>query len=110
MDGGGVVSTEEEEDLGLSLSATKDDEPREGGCPREDTACGGLFSPSRSLSLFKLRVRSSRGPPLPPMPLPWPLTWDTGVLLRGLKAGATGDIRTGGRPYSILSLSFSSLM
>lgn len=106
------MSTEDEEDRGLSLSATKDEEPR--GGPREDTVGSGLLSPSlsrsRSLSLFKLRVRSSIGPPLPPRALLWPLMWDTGVLLRGLKGGATGDILTGCRPYSMLSLSFSSLM
>lgn len=106
------MSTEDEEDRGLSLSATKDEEPR--GGPREDTVGSGLLSPSlsrsRSLSLFKLRVRSSIGPPPPPRALLWPLMWDTGVLLRGLKGGATGDILTGCRPYSMLSLSFSSLM
>lgn len=106
------MSTEEEEDRGLSLSATKDEGPR--GGPLEDTVGIGLLSPSlsrsRSLSLFKLRVRSSMGPLLPPRALLWPLMWETGVLLRGLKEGATGDILTGGRPYSILSLSFSSLM
>lgn len=95
--GGGVVSTEDEEDRGLSLSATKD----EGG-PREDIVGCGLLSPSlsrsRSLSLFKLRVSSSMGPMLPPRALLWPLTWETGVLLRGLKGGATGDILTGCRP------------
>lgn len=100
------MSTEDEEDRGLSLSATKDEEPI--GSPREDTVGGGLLSPSlsrsRSLSLFKLRVRSSIGPPLPPRELLWPLTWETGVLLRALKGGATGDILTGCRPYSILSL------
>lgn len=100
------MSAEDEEDLGLSLSATKDEEPR--GSPREDTVGSGLLSPSlsrsRSLSLFKLRVRSSMGPPLPPRALLWPLMWETGVLLRGLKEGATGDILTGCRPYSILSL------
>lgn len=106
------MSAEDEEDRGLSLSATKDEGPR--GSPREDTVGSGLLSPSlsrsRSLSLFKLRVRSSMGPPLPPRALLWPLMWETGVLLRGLKEGATGDILTGCRPYSILSLSFSSLM
>lgn len=71
LEGGGVVSTEDEEDRGLSLSATKDEEPR--GRPREDTVGGILFSPSlsrsRSLSLLRLRVRSSMGPPLPPREL-----------------------------------------
>lgn len=99
-----MVSTEDDEDRGLSLSATE--EPR--GGPREDTVGCGLLSPSlsrsRSLSLFKLRVRSSIGPVLPPRALLWPLMWETGVLLRGLKGGATGDILTGCRPYSILSL------
>lgn len=97
------MSTEDEEERGLSLSATKD----EGG-PREDTVGSGLLSPSlsrsRSLSLFKLRVRSSMGPVPPPRELLWPLMWETGVLLRGLKGGATGDILTGCRPYSMLSL------
>lgn len=108
------MSAEDEEDRGLSLSATKDEEPR--GSPREDTVGSDLLSPSlslsrsRSLSLFKLRVRSSIGPLLAPRALLWPLMWETGVLLRGLKEGATGDILTGCRPYSILSLSFSSLM
>lgn len=104
------MSTEEEEDRGLSLSATKDEGPR--GGPLEDTVGIGLLSPSlsRSRSLCKLRVRSSMGPLPPIRALLWPLMWDTGVLLRGLKEGATGDILTGGRPYSMLSLSFSSLM
>lgn len=106
LEGGGVVSTEDEEDRGLSLSVTKDEEPR--GGPLEDTVGSGLLSPSlsrsRSLSLLRLRVRSSIGPLLPPKVLLWPFMWETGVLLRGLKAGATGDILTGGRPYSILSL------
>ena len=101
-----MVSTDDEEDRGLSLSATRDEEPR--GGTREDTVGRGLLSPSlsrsRSLSLFKLRVRSSMGPLLPPRALLWPLMWETGVLLRGLKEGATGDILTGCRPYSILSL------
>lgn len=100
------MSTEDEEDRGLSLSATKDEEPRDN--PREDTVGSGLLSPSlslsRSRSLFKLRVSSSIGPPLPPRELLWPLMWETGVLLRALKEGATGDILTGCRPYSILSL------
>lgn len=100
--GGGVVSAEADEDRGLSLSAIKDEEPRDS--PREDTVGSGLLSPSRSRSLLKLRVRSSIGPLLPPMTLLWPLMWETGVLLRGLKEGATGDILTGCRPYSILSL------
>lgn len=104
-----MVSTEDEEERGLSLSATKD----EGG-PREDTVGCGLLSPSlsrsRSLSLLKLRVRSSMGPVLPPRVLLWPFIWETGVLLRGFEGGPTGDILTGCRPYSILSLSFSSLM
>lgn len=112
LEGGGVVSTDEEEDRGLSLSATNDEEPR--GGPLEDTVGSGLLSPSlsrsRSRSLLKLRVRSSIGPLLPPSALLWPLMWETGVLLRGLKAGPTGDILTGCRPYSILSLSFSSLI
>lgn len=108
--GGGVVSTDDEEDRGLSLSPTKVEEPTE--FPLEDTVGSGLLSASRSRSLsqFKLRVRSSIGPLLAPSALLWPLMWETGVLLRGLKAGPTGDILTGGRPYSILSLSFSSLM
>lgn len=101
-----MVSTEDEEDRGLSLSATKDEGPS--GGPLEDTMGSGLLSPSRSrsrsLSLFRLRVRSSMGPPLPPRELLWPLMWETGVLLRGLKEGATGDILTGCRPYSMLSL------
>lgn len=98
------MRTEDEEDRGLSLSATKDEGPTGGA--REDTVGSGLLSPSlsRSLLLFKLRVRSSIGPPLPPRMLLWPFMWETGVLLRGLKEGATGDILTGGRPYSILSL------
>lgn len=104
------MRTEDEEDRGLSLSATKDEAPTGGA--REDTAGSSLLSPSlslslsrsRSLFLFKLRVRSSIGPLLPPRALLWPLMWETGVLLRGLKEGATGDILTGGRPYSILSL------
>lgn len=100
------MSAEDDEDRGLSLSAIKDEEPRDS--PREDTVGSGLLSPSlsrsRSRSLFKLRVRSSIGPLLPPMALLWPLMWETGVLLRGLKEGATGDILTGCRPYSILSL------
>lgn len=95
------MSAEDDEDRGLSLSAIKDAEPRER--PREDTKGSGLLSPSRSRSLFRLRVSSSIGPPLP-MALLWPFTWDTGVLLRGLKEGATGDILTGCRPYSMLSL------
>lgn len=107
-----MVSTEDEEDRGLSLSATNDEEPR--GRPREDDVGSSLLSPSlsrsRSRSLFRLRVRSSMGPLPPPRELLWPLMWDTGVLLRGLKEGATGDILTGCRPYSMLSLSFSSLM
>lgn len=105
-----MVSAEDEEDRGLSLSATKVEEPS--GSPREDTVGSGLLSPSLSrsrslslsLSLFRLRVRSSIGPLLPPRELLWPLMWETGVLLRGLKEGATGDILTGCRPYSILSL------
>lgn len=85
------MSAEADEDRGLSLSAIKDEEPRDS--PREDTDGRGLLSPSRSL--LKLRVRSSIGPLLPPMTLLWPLMWETGVLLRGLKEGATGDILTG---------------
>lgn len=69
------MSAEEEDDRGLSLSATEDEAPS--GSPREDTVGSGLFSPSlslsRSLSLFKLRVRSSMGPPPPPRALLWPL-------------------------------------
>lgn len=107
-EGGGVVSTEDEEDRGLSLSATKDEEQRGGAL--EDIVGKDLLSPSRSLSRFRLRVRSSMVPLLPPRALLWPLMWLTGVLLRGLKGGPTGDILTGGRPYSMLSLSFSSLM
>lgn len=104
LEGGGVASADEEEERGRSLSATRDEALR--GSPREDTVGSGLLSPSRSrsLSLFRLRVRSSIGPPPPPMALLWPLMWDTGVLLRGLKEEATGDILTGCRPYSILSL------
>lgn len=105
-----MVSAEDEEDRGLSLSATKVEEPS--GGPLEDTVGSGLLSPSLSrsrslslsLSLLRLRVRSSTGPLLPPRELLWPLMWETGVLLRGLKEGATGDILTGCRPYSILSL------
>jgi len=100
LEGGGVLSTEDEEDRGLSRSATKE----EGG-PREDTVCCGLLSPSRSRSrsrsLLELRVRSSIGPAPPPwvLLLLWPLMWvDDGVLLRGLKVEATGDILTGCRP------------
>lgn len=95
-----MVSAEDDEDRGLSLSATDDEEPR--GSPREDTVGCNLFSPS--LSLFKLRVSSSIGTLLPPIALLWPLIWETGVLLRGLKDEAPGDILTGCRPYSILSL------
>lgn len=102
------MRTEDEEDRGLSLSATKDEVPTGGA--REDTDGSCLLSPSLSRSLFKLRVRSSTGPLPPTRALLWPLIWETGVLLRGLNEGATGDILTGCRPYSILSLSFSSLM
>lgn len=108
FEGGGVLRTEDEDDRGLSLSATNDEEPRDGGAREDDTVGSGLLSPSLSrslsLSLFKLRVRSSMGPPLGPRPLLWPLMWETGVLLRGLKGWPTGDILTGGRPYSMLSL------
>lgn len=86
LEGGGGVSTEDEEDRGLSLSATKEEDPR--GGPLEDADSTGLFSTSlslsRSLSLFKLRVRSSIGPMVPPRVLLWPLMCETGVLLRGL--------------------------
>lgn len=96
-EGGGVVSTEDEEDRGLSLSATKDEEPRGGAL--EDIVGKDLLSPSlsrsRSLSRFRLLVRSSMVPLLPPRALLWPLMWLTGVLLRGLKGGPTGDILTG---------------
>lgn len=94
------MSTEDEDDRGRSLSATKDEDAR--GSAREDTVGTGLLSPS--LSLFKLRVKSSIGPLLLPGAPLWPLIWETGVLLRSLKDGATGDILTGCRPYSILSL------
>lgn len=71
LEGGGVVSTDEEEDRGLSLSPNKVEEPT--GAPLEDTVAEGLLSGSlslsRSLSRFKLRVRSSMGPLLGPSPL-----------------------------------------
>lgn len=100
-EGGGVVSTEDEEDRGLSLSATKDEEPRGA---LEDAVGSGLLSPSLSRSLFRLRVRSSMAPAPPPRELLWPLMWLTGVLLRGLKVRGAGDILTGCRPYIKLSL------
>lgn len=71
LEGGGVVSTEDEEDLGLSWSDTKEEGPS--GAPLEDIiGIGGLLSPSlsRSRSLFMLRASSSMGPLLPPSPLP----------------------------------------
>lgn len=95
------MSAKGDADCGRSLSTIKDAAPRER--PREDTKGSDLLSPSRSRSLFRPRVSSSIGLPLP-MALLCPLTWDTGVLLRGLKEGATGDILTGCRPYSMLSL------
>lgn len=87
----GVVSKEEEEERGLSLSvaAAEDEGPRGGGL--EETERSSLLS-------LSLRVRSSVRPPGPPRGPPCPLMWETGVLLRccwRVRAGATGDIRTG---------------
>lgn len=104
------MSTEEEEERGLSRSAAKEESP----CALEDTVGGGLLSPSRSLSrslsLLILRFKSSPGPPFADIGPTCPFMWETGALLLSFRGGATGDIRTGGRPYSMLSLSFSSLM
>lgn len=66
-----MVSKDEEEDLGLSLSPNKVEEAT--GAPLEEAVAKGLLSASlslsRSLSRFKLRVRSSMGPLLAPSAL-----------------------------------------
>lgn len=106
--GGGVARTDDVDERGLSGAEDAD------ACALEaDIECCLLSgSRSRSLSLSRSRSRSLFCPsdcPAPPLRRPMPFVWELGVLLRCLRDGALGDIRTGGRPY-IFSLSFSSLM
>lgn len=108
--GGGVARIDDVDERGLSGA-----EDADAGALEADIECC-LLSGSRSLSLSLSRSRSrSRSLlcpsdcPAPPLRRLRPFMWELGVLLRCLRDGALGDIRTGGRPYRF-SLSFSSLM
>lgn len=90
--GGGVARTDDVEERGRSGAEDVD-----AGTLEEKLECC-LFSDSRSRSL----IGPSDGPITPLLKGPRPFMWELGVLLRCLRA--LGDIRTGWRPYSILSL------
>lgn len=75
----------------------------------EEADVGALDAECCLLSDSLSRSRSRLSDP-PPLSGPKPFICELGVLLRCLREGTPGDIRTGCRPYKKLSLSFSSFI